>query len=169
MLVGTVAAGLVSWGKVGRIAATFFEGAGFGYVHVISLIVAATAFAESVRLVGLVDALAQALGHLPGALALGLSAVASWGFAFVCGSGIAPAVAVMQALVPVAAALHLDPFRLGATVALAAHFGRTMSPAAAVVAMSASLTQSNPIDLIKRVCPALALGGIVLLLVAWLY
>jgi DcuC family C4-dicarboxylate transporter len=168
MLIGTLAAGLTARDKLGSVVASFFEGAGFGYTHVISLIVTATTFAESIRVAGLVDALAASLGRLPGAVALGLSALATWGLAFVCGSGIAPAVAVMKALLPVAAALHLDPFRLGATVALAAHFGRTMSPAAAVVTMSATLTQTNPLELIKRVVPALLLGGLVLLLVVWL-
>ena len=66
--------------------------------------------------------------------------VASWFLAFVAGTGIAPAVAIMEFFVPAAGSLGLDPIRLGAVTSLAAHFGRTMSPAAAVVMMSARLS-----------------------------
>ena len=58
---------------------------------------------------------------------------APWSLAVVSGTGIAPAVAVMEFFVPAAASMGLDPTRLGTVAALGAHFGRTMSPAAAVV------------------------------------
>jgi DcuC family C4-dicarboxylate transporter len=97
-----------------------------------------------------------------------LAAIAiPFGLARVCGSGIAPAVAVMKALVPVASVLALDPMQLGAITASAAHFGRTMSPAAAVVAMCATLTASDRQALLREVTRPLLAGLLVLLLAAW--
>ncbi len=54
MLIGIVAAGLASPASIRTLAPSFFEGAGYAYHHVISLIVAASTFAEGVRLSGLI-------------------------------------------------------------------------------------------------------------------
>jgi DcuC family C4-dicarboxylate transporter len=89
--------------------------------------------------------------------------VAPWCLAIVSGTGIAPAVAVMEFFVPAAGAMGLEPTRLGTVTALGAHFGRTMSPAAAVVMVSAQLSQARASDLIRRVAGPLIAGGIVLL------
>ena len=66
-------------------------------------------------------------------LAMAAGMVAPWCLAVVSGTGIAPAVAIMEFFVPAAGSMGLDPVRLGTVSALGAHFGRTMSPAAAVV------------------------------------
>jgi DcuC family C4-dicarboxylate transporter len=168
MLVGVVAAGATSPRQARKLAPAFFEGAGYAYTHVISLIVVATTFAEGMEASGLIKAMKVGLARLGPAPALLLSIAAPWGMAFVCGSGIAPAVAVMNSLVPVADALHIDPIRLGTVIALAAHFGRTMSPVAAVVFMSTTLTKTAANAVITRVFPALLIGGVVLFLAAFL-
>ena len=64
---------------------------------------------------------------------------------------------------PVAASMHLDPVRLGTVAALGAHFGRTMSPAAAVVAMSSKLAHVPPSSLIRQVVLPIVIGGATLL------
>ena len=81
----------------------------------------------------------------------------------VSGTGIAPAVSIMEFFVPVAASMHLDPVRLGTVAALGSHFGRTMSPAAAVVAMSSKLAHVPSSSLIRQVVLPLAIGGATLL------
>ncbi|MGO9816018.1 MAG: C4-dicarboxylate transporter, partial [Isosphaeraceae bacterium] len=63
------------------------------------------------------------------------------------------------------------PVRLGTVAALGSHFGRTMSPAAAVVAMSSKLAHVPPSSLIRQVVLPLAIGGATLLvatLLGWL-
>jgi C4-dicarboxylate transporter len=54
----------------------------------------------------------------------------------------------------------LNPLHVGAVVAIAASAGRTMSPVAAVTLLSATLTSTNPLSLVRRtVLPLLiALG-----------
>jgi DcuC family C4-dicarboxylate transporter len=161
MLIGVMAAGLTSIQVAGKLSSAFFEGAGFGYNHVISLIVAASTFAEGIRLSGLIEILIRALVTWPAA-ALVVAMAAPWSLAFVSGTGIAPAVAIMEFFVPVAGRMGIDPVRLGTLTALGAHFGRTMSPAAAVVMMSARLSSASPSELIRRVAVPLLAGGVVL-------
>ena len=165
MLIGVVAAGLTCPRSVGGLAPAFFEGAGYAYYHVISLIVAASTFAEGVRLSGLIELLIRSIAPWPH-LAMVVGLVAPWCLAVVSGTGIAPAVAVMEFFVPAAAAMGLEPTRLGTVTALGAHFGRTMSPAAAVVMVSAQLSQARASDLIRQVAGPLIVGGIVLITAA---
>lgn len=158
MLIGIVAAALTSPTNTGKVAADFFEGAGYGYTHVISLIVTATLFTEAIKETGLIEGLAVGLSHRPVA-ALGSAVALPWILAAITGSGIGPAVAVIKILVPTAGMLGFDPVRLGGLCALTAHFGRTMSPAAAVVMMAATLSQADPLALIRRVIPPLLVAG----------
>ncbi len=167
MLIGVAAAGLTSLGKSGGLATAFFDGAGYAYTHVISLIVVASTFAAGVELSGLIGLLIKAISAWPRS-ALVVAPVASWSLAFVAGTGIAPAVAIMEFFVPAAESLGLDPIRLGAVTSLAAHFGRTMSPAAAVVMMAARLSGASPWDLIRRVAGPLLIGLTVLIAAALL-
>ncbi len=51
---------------------------------------------------------------------------------------------------------------------LAAHYGRTMSPAAAVVMMAARLSGAGPRELIRRVACPLLIGLAVLIILALL-
>jgi C4-dicarboxylate transporter, DcuC family len=131
------------------------------------LIVAALTFAEAIRMSGLIELIVQTILPWP-AVAKIVATVAPWALAMISGSGIAPAVSIMDFLVPAASSMGIDPVRLGTLTALGAHFGRTMSPAAAVVMISARLSETNASDLIRRVALPLLAGGAVLLTAALL-
>lgn len=165
MLIGCVAAGLTAPGLASKLTMSFFEGAGYAYTHVISLIVAATLFAEAIKQSGLIQWLTSTLLHWPPATLLA-AATLPWLLAVVTGTGIGAAVAVINFLVPVAGELGLDPVRVGAIAAMGAHFGRTMSPVAAVVMMCAKLSGSEPMELVARVAPPLIVGGVALFVAA---
>jgi C4-dicarboxylate transporter, DcuC family len=165
MLIGIVAAGMASPGSIRALAPAFFEGAGYAYHHVISLIVAASTFAEGIRLSGLIAIVIRSMASWPD-LAMAAGMVAPWCLAVISGTGIAPAVAVMEFFVPAAGSMGLDPVRLGTVSALGAHFGRTMSPAAAVVMVCSTLAGARPIELIRQVVPPLLVGGAVLMTAA---
>jgi DcuC family C4-dicarboxylate transporter len=167
MLIGVAAAAISSVGAASGLATAFFEGAGYAYTHVISLIVVASTFAEAIRLSGLIELLIRAIAPWP-IVAMIVATLAPWGLAFVAGTGIAPAVAVMEFFVPAASSIGLEPVRLGTMAALGAHFGRTMSPAAAVVMVSSRLSQASPRELIKEVAIPLFVGGAVLIVAALL-
>lgn len=164
MLLGTIVVLLVHRRDYSEQVRTFFEGMGYGYVHVISLVVASSCFIAGLKAAGLTEELVHlvsgtgvggkmAAGFLPGVLA-----VAS-------GSGVAPSVAFAEAVLPSLRAdvpLALD---LGTLAAIGASFGRTMSPVAAVVIFSASLTGVTTWTLIRRVAPPLLVGFAVVLAV----
>jgi DcuC family C4-dicarboxylate transporter len=79
------------------------------------------------------------------------------GFAVLCGSGMAATQSLFSFFAGPALQADMDPLHVGAVVSLAAAAGRTMSPVAAVVLMSAELTQTEPFQLARRVAvPLLA-------------
>lgn len=167
MLVGLVCAGLAAPSAAPRLGAAFFEGAGYAYTHVISLIVIATTFTEAIKALGWIEALGRGLGGRPSLLIL-CAVVLPGALAALTGTGIAPAVALMKVLVPLSAPAGVDPARLGALISVSAQFGRTMSPAAAVVIMAATLAGAPPGALLRRAAPALLFGAAALLLGALL-
>lgn len=164
MLVGVAVAALTDRGAAPRVAGAFFEGAGYAYSHIISLIVAASCFGEGVKAIGLdrpIQALIQAFPHL----LVPLAVLLPLGFAFLSGSGGAAAQSTFRLFVDPAGGADMPLPSLGAVMGLGAAAGRTMSPVAAVTLMSASLTETSPADLIRRVTPPL-LAGIVAVILA---
>ena len=158
MLIGIVAAGLTSLPLDPGSSHRLFRGGRLCVHHVISLIVAASTFAEGVRLSGLIERRdPRRSSRWPGA-AMVVAMVAPWCLAVVSGTGIAPAIAIMEFFVPAAGTMGIDPVRLGTLSALGAHFGRTMSPAAAVVMVSARLSDAEPWELIRLVARPLLVG-----------
>jgi DcuC family C4-dicarboxylate transporter len=175
MLIGVLCAGLASPRHAGRLAATFFQGAGFAYAHVISVIIAAQMFAESVRVNGLIDLMTAHLKDAPSAVAVA-SVVIPWLMACVTGTAVGTAPLVINILLPIAMggaaggarseAAIATGVRIGSINAIAAQFGRTSSPVAPVTIMCATLSRTRPIDLVKRVAPPLMVGGAALLIAA---
>lgn len=167
MLIGVAAAGLTAPKESVRLPAVFFEGAGFAYANIISLIIVATIFTEGIKANGLIEIMTNALANRP-LEAKFASLILPFTLAGVTGSGSAPAIAVMNVLVPVAATMNLDSVQLGVLVAVAAQLGRTMSPVAAVVIMSSTISQQSPLNLVKFVAIPLLAGEAVLLVEAFL-
>ena len=164
MIVGTIIVLLVHGKDFSQQVKSFFEGMGYGYMNVISLIVTSSCFIAGMTATGLTDSLVQlvsgtgaggkiASGVFPGALGV------------ISGSGIGPSVAFAKAVLPPLKdnmPLALD---LGSLAAIAASFGRTMSPVAAVVIFSATLTGVSTWKVIRRIAPVLIPAYVVVLAV----
>jgi DcuC family C4-dicarboxylate transporter len=165
MLVGVVAAAAVTPSAAPGTAGAFFQGAGYAMTNIVSLIVAAACFGKGVEGIGVKDALGRLVGAWPGLLvpAAGLLPL---GFAAVCGSGMATTQALFGFYVEPARAAATDPLLVGSVVAITASAGRTMSPVAAIVLMSASMTGSEPLALVRRVVLPLVCGVIAVLVAA---
>jgi DcuC family C4-dicarboxylate transporter len=157
MLIGVAAAALVVWRKSPGIARAFFEGAGYGFTHIISLIVAATCFGKGVEAIGVAQLLGGLIEQAPWLLLPAAGAV-PLGFAVLCGSGMAATQSLFPFFAVPALRLGIDPGLVGAVVSLAAAAGRTMSPVAAVTLMSGELTGTNPLELARRVALPLLAG-----------
>ena len=176
MLIGVVCAGLTNGRQSSKITAAFFEGAGFVYAHVISIIAAAAMFADAVRANGLIEMMTSHLQHAP--LAITTASVAiPWIMACVTGTAVGTAPLVISIILPIAAGVGggattqsaaglATMMRIGGVNAISAQFGRTSSLVAPVTIMAATLARARPIDLVKRVFPPLLAGGLILLAAA---
>jgi DcuC family C4-dicarboxylate transporter len=164
MLIGVVVAALVAPRAGLGTARAFFEGAGYAMTHIVSLIVAAACFGKGVEGIGVKDALGRVVGARP-SLLLPAAGLLPLGFAVVCGSGMATTQALFGFFIDPARGAGIDPLLVGSVVAIVASAGRTMSPVAAVVLMSASITGSEPFALVRRVIVPL-LCGVTAVLVA---
>lgn len=164
MIVGTIVVLLVHRRDFSQQVRSFFEGMGYAYVHVISLIITASCFIAGMTATGLTDKLVSLVSG-PGALGKIAAGFFPGLLAVICGSGLGPSVAFAKAVLPPLrdnVPLALD---LGTLAAIAASFGRTMSPVAAVVIFSAILTGTSAWSLIKRTAPVLLAGYVVVLLI----
>lgn len=168
MLIGVVVATLVSWRTAGGVVRAFFDGAGFAFTHIISLIVCAYAFGRGVEVVGLAELLGNVMKAVPGSL-VPFAALLPLLFAFLSGSGFAATQSLFGFYVEPARALGVEPVGIGAVVSLSAAAGRTMSPVSAVALFCGQMTDTTAFTLANRVAPPL-LGSltIVLLLRSWL-
>lgn len=165
MLVGVVAAAVTSPASVPKVARSFFEGAGYAFTHIISLIVTASCFGAGVEKIGLADLIGAMAGAAPGMLVPSAGGL-PLAFAWISGSGMASTQSLYQFFADPAIALGLDPMRVGAVVSIGAAAGRTMSPVSAVALMCASLTGTNSIELGKQVAVPLLVGIVAVVLTA---
>jgi DcuC family C4-dicarboxylate transporter len=157
MLAGMAVAVVASPTRVLESMKAFFDGAGYGFTHIISLIVTASCFGKGIETVGL----ARHLGDLiagGSSLLYPLAGFVPAGFAFVSGSGMASTQSLYGFFHGPAVTLGEDPVAIGAMVSVGSAVGRTMSPVAAVVLMCAALTGTRPVDLMRRVGPPLVAG-----------
>lgn len=157
MLVGVFCALLASPGHAKDGAKQFFDGAGYGFTHVISLIVTGACFAEGLKQCKLADALGTLIAQLPD-LMVPLAAVVPALFAFVSGSGIASTKGLYDFFHGPAVDLGHDPDAVGAVVSVSAAAGRTSSPVSAVVLMGGTLTGAKPFEIVARLAPPLVAG-----------
>jgi DcuC family C4-dicarboxylate transporter len=157
MLVGVLVAMAVSRDKARDCVKQFFEGAGYGFAVIVSLIVTANCFGAAIREAGLAEALGRLIVAAPG-LMQPLAALVPLAFAAISGSGMASTQSLYGFFYDPAKALGLDPVSVGALVSLGSAAGRTMSPVAAVTLMCGTLTGTNPFTLAKRVAVPLLTG-----------
>jgi DcuC family C4-dicarboxylate transporter len=138
----------------------FFDGAGYGFTHIISLIVTANCFGKAIEHVGLAKALGELITQQDWLL-VPLAGAVPWAFAAVSGSGMASTQSLYGFFHGPAVNAGHDPAAVGAVVSLASAAGRTMSPVAAVTLMCCTLTGAKPFELVRRAAPPLMIGLVV--------
>ncbi|MFN9758735.1 MAG: C4-dicarboxylate transporter DcuC [Planctomycetota bacterium] len=149
MLVGAAIAAATSWPTLRDGAARFFDGMGQAYAGVIALTVCAQVFGAGLAACGVASAL---LAATPAAAHGALCAAFPFGLSLLSGSGSGSVLASAQALL---AGLPAGPDvdRGAAFACLGGAFGRTLSPAAAVVACVAGLARVEVVALLRAVAP----------------
>src|SRR3954469_1675689 len=138
---------------------------GYAFGSIISLIATASCFIAGLTQVGLTEKLIQLVSGV------GLGAkLAAWFFpgvlAIIAGTGIGPSVAFSKAVLPALSATNLSgALDLGVMGAIAASFGRTMSPVSAVVIFCCTLVGVPVIKVVKRTAWPLIIGSLMALVV----
>ncbi len=157
MIIGVVVACLVVPRRAGEAARHFFDGAGYGYFHIISLIVVAKCFSEGIKLSGVTHLVGMLAEFLP-VLLVPLAGLLPLLLAYLSGSGIGATQGLYPLLADLAEKHALDPLWLGVVTCIGSAAGRTMSPVAASVLLSAKLTDTTSQQLSRRVAPPLLAG-----------
>jgi DcuC family C4-dicarboxylate transporter len=167
MVIGVVCAALAARDRAREVAGSFFEGAGYAYANIISIIVAAVCFGEGVKGIGLSTLIGDFVTAQPNLL-LPLAGFMPLGFGAISGSGMAATQSLAGFFIGPGHEMGIPAQHTGAVVAIGAAAGRTMSLAAAVMLMCASLTGTPPARLARRVAPPLLLGVAVTVIFAML-
>jgi C4-dicarboxylate transporter, DcuC family len=168
MLLGSILAALVSPRRAAATTQAFFEGAGYAFTRIISVIVVANCFGKAMEAIGLPDVFGRLIKQVhvllvPCALLLPLL------FALLCGSGFASTQSLLGLLTAPAEELHVDPITIGALVSLGSAAGRTFSPVAAVVLVCSTLAGANPLSMVRRVAIPVLTGVLAVLMVYLLW
>ncbi len=166
MLFFTIIVMLLNFRDISSLTKTFFEGLGYAYIHVISLIIAASCLIAGMEAVGLIQIVVTMVSNFD-LIAKTISGSMTWLLAVLSGSGTAPSVSFSKAVLPSLAKVNPSgAVDLGVIGAIGATFGRTMSPVAAIVIFTTTLVKTTPYEIIKRTGPALVAGFIAILIAA---
>jgi DcuC family C4-dicarboxylate transporter len=164
MLLATMVVLAVHRRDVSQQVKSFFEGMGYAYMNVISIIVTSSCFIRGLTATGMTERFVHVVSST-GALGKAAAGFFPGLLGAISGSGIGPSVAFAKAVLPSLRENMPLALDLGSLAAIAASFGRTMSPVAAVVVFSATLAGVSTWSLIRRVAPVLVTGYVVVLLV----
>ena len=122
MLIGTGLATLTAPRSIGLTASVFFEGAGWAFARIISVIVVASCFGEGIKSLHLDDPIRDAIAGQTN-LVWPLAGILTLLFAATCGSGYAATQSLYRIFVNNSMTTELM-LRVGAVVAVAAAAGR---------------------------------------------
>jgi DcuC family C4-dicarboxylate transporter len=156
MVIGAAVAAATAPRKARDAAKAFFEGAGYGFANIVSLIVIAVAFGTAVEKAGFKELVSDTVRAVPW-LIVPLAVVLPWAFALTCGSGMASTASLYGFFHQPDAPPGVNE-DVGALVSIGSAAGRTMSPVSAVAVMCGKLTDTTPWALAGRVAVPLLAG-----------
>ncbi|TQR27783.1 C4-dicarboxylate transporter DcuC [Campylobacter sp. MIT 97-5078] len=140
------------------------------FTSVVSIIIAASVFAEGIKALGGIGIVADAISSM-GAPAVILSiALLSFIVYFatvIMGSGIAAFNAFGRLAPDIATKLHIEPIVLVLPIEIASCLGRSASPIAGGILVLAGFSKISPIAIVKRTTPLLLVAMLVNIVVAW--
>jgi DcuC family C4-dicarboxylate transporter len=162
MILGVIAACLVVPKQARTAARHFFEGAGFGYTHIISLIVIAKCFSDGITYSGVANLVGDLARYAP-VLLVPLAGLLPLCLAYLSGSGIGATQGLYPLFAGIAEAQGLDGKWIGVVTCIGSAAGRTMSPVAAVTNMCGKLTEVPAVQLSRSVAIPLLVGMVVVI------
>jgi DcuC family C4-dicarboxylate transporter len=159
MLVGAALALVFASGDRAKTTRTLFDGMGYAFTHVVTIIAVSAGTAKALEVAGVLRASVALTAGNPAATYAVAFALA-FALAAISGSGTASSVALVATIGTKAAELGVSPPALGGVILFAAEAGRTTSPVAAVLLFGSTLVQVPPRTLAQRlVVPCLVAGA----------
>ena len=165
MVIGAIAALLVTRKNPATLSNAFFDGMGKAYGEILGIIIAAGVFVSGMTALGLVKAFTTAMLSNPSIVKL-CAAVGPFVLGLVVGSGDAATFAFNQAITPHAQEFGLSAVQMGSMATLGGTLGRTMSPIAGATIIVAGIAGVNPMEIARRNC--LPMIGAMVVGMAWL-
>ncbi len=151
MIIGAIAALLVTRKNPASLSNAFFDGMGKAYGEILGIIIAAGVFVSGMTEMGLVKAFTTAMLSNPEIVKI-CAAVGPFILGLVVGSGDAATFAFNQAITPHAAEFGMSAVQMGSMATLGGTLGRTMSPIAGATIIMAGIAGVNPMEVAKRTC-----------------
>jgi C4-dicarboxylate transporter, DcuC family len=143
-----------------RAIRAFFDGLGYGFAHIITIIAVSIGVAKSLEVAGVFAAFIELGAASPFAM-LGLAFLLSFVLGGLSGSGTAPSIALIGAMGPHAPQLGVAPMALAGVILFGAEAGRTTSPVAAVLLFGSTLVNVPARALMMRLWLPCLLGAVV--------
>lgn len=142
------------------------------FVSVVSVIIAASVFAEGVKALGGLDVIVgylAGMGHIAVLLCIIVLSALVFGITIIMGSGIAAFSALGNIAAGLAPQLAIKPIILVLPLEIASCLGRAASPIAGGILALAGFAKLEPMAIIKRTLPLLLLGMVVNIALAWYF
>ncbi len=146
---------------------SFFDGMGYQFANVITLIVAGEVFGQGLKSIGAVDGIirsAQALGLGSAAMILVMTGIIAVS-AVVMGSGNAPFFAFAALAPTVARKLTIPPVLMLLPMQFGSSIARSVSPITAVIVAVSGIAELPPVEVVKRTAIPMA-GAMVVNVIA---
>jgi len=149
MIIGALAALLVTRKNPTGLSNAFFDGMGKAYGEILGIIIAAGVFVSGMTAMGLVKAFTDAMLNNPAIVKI-CAAVGPFILGLIVGSGDAATFAFNQAITPHATDFGMSVVQMGSMATLGGTLGRTMSPIAGATIIIAGIAGVNPMEIAKR-------------------
>lgn len=165
MLLGCLITTIAAPRILRNLVKTFFEGVGYAFTNIVSIIVCANCFGkgiESLKMADWIGTWTKAHPSLVWPLAGSITMI----FGVISGSGMAATESLYRFFAQDGASQDHN-LAIGSVVSIAAAAGRTSSPAAAVVLLVSTIMDVKPVEILKRVAPPLVVATAVTSATGW--
>jgi DcuC family C4-dicarboxylate transporter len=164
MFAGVIIGMAVCWYSPQEVVKSFFTGMGDSYASIMGIIIAASVFTKGMELVGLTEALIDAMKHSQH-IARIAATFGPFAVAVLSGTGDGAALAFNGAITPHAQQFGYGIIELGSVAHISGQLGRTMSPVAGAAIVCAQIAEVNPIEMTKRNALAMVLAALVVMFI----
>jgi DcuC family C4-dicarboxylate transporter len=158
MIAGAALVMLLASAKRTATAKVLFEGMGYAFANIVTIIAVSTGTAKALEVAGVLRSFFDLAAGNPAAT-LTMAFLLAFFLAAISGSGTASSVALIAAIGPRASDLGVAPAALGGVILFGAEAGRTTSPVAAVLLFGSQLVSVPPRTLAQRLVGPCLLAG----------